>query len=76
MLPKSKSSFSNKTGSWRTFRPAIDNDKCIGCQLCVKLCPEGCIKMADSKAVIDFDYCKGCGLCADQCPMKAIDMKK
>lgn len=80
MLPKLKSSLANKTGSWRTFRPKIDSQKCIGCQTCFKICPEGCIAMiknvAKNLAVVDYDYCKGCGLCAEQCPVKAISMEK
>lgn len=69
-------SLSNKTGSWRTFRPEIDHQKCIGCSLCSKICPEGCITMKEKKAVVDYDYCKGCALCAHECPVKAIEMKE
>ena len=33
----------NKTGSWRTFKPVADKDKCISCGLCYLFCPDGCI---------------------------------
>jgi 2-oxoacid:acceptor oxidoreductase delta subunit (pyruvate/2-ketoisovalerate family) len=76
---KPTSSLNNKTGSWRTSRPETDYDKCIGCSLCAKLCPEGCIKMVKTKKGLkpktDYDYCKGCSLCANECPVKAISMK-
>jgi len=74
---------SNKTGTWRTEKPLTDSAACIGCSLCAKICPEGCIEMnARSendnklKPETDYDYCKGCGLCAHECPVKAIKMAK
>lgn len=73
-------SLNNKTGAWRTSKPITDNNKCIGCKLCAKLCPEGCIEMVKikkkDKPKTDYDYCKGCGLCATECPVKAIKMEK
>jgi len=77
------SSLNNKTGSWRTFKPEVDANLCVGCLLCAKLCPDNCIVMQEKKefankkkAEINYDYCKGCGLCAKECPVKAIKMIK
>jgi pyruvate ferredoxin oxidoreductase delta subunit len=78
---KSGSSASNKTGTWRTYKPVVDHEKCIGCGTCEKVCPEGvCFSTGkkNSKNKIfydnDLDYCKGCGICAEECPVKAIKM--
>ncbi|MCF7860146.1 4Fe-4S binding protein [Patescibacteria group bacterium] len=78
---KPGSALNNKTGDWRTSKPVIDKNICIGCSRCAKLCPDACILMkldkeGKLKAEVDYDYCKGCGLCAAECPVKAILMKR
>ena len=62
----------NKTSSWRNFRPVINGDKCIGCGACWKFCPEATIEPTNPPT-INYDYCKGCGICIEECPVKAID---
>lgn len=76
LIAKPNTSLSNKTGSWRTYRPQVERQVCIGCSTCSKICPEGCIEMEDSKPEINYDYCKGCGLCIKECPVKAINKAK
>lgn len=73
----------NKTGAWRTYKPVVDHEICIGCDTCNKVCPEGvCFPTGqkNSKGRIfydrDLDFCKGCGLCAKECPVKAIRMER
>lgn len=66
----------NKTGSWRTYKPIIDKQKCTKCYLCWKFCPEPSIKIVDEYPEVDYDYCKGCGICANECKAKAIEMIK
>lgn len=80
-VAQAASALENKTGSWRQEYPLVDQDKCIGCSLCAKLCPDSCIYMREAKrgrliAEPDLDYCKGCGICAKECPVKAIRMVK
>jgi len=82
LITSPNSSLANKTGPWRTQKPLTDLQACIGCSLCAKICPEGCIIMAADqkfcgklKPKTDYDYCKGCALCAHECPVKAIKME-
>jgi len=69
------------TGNWKFFKPQIDSEKCIGCGICEKFCPEGVIYLESSKgdkkpkAKIELDFCKGCGICAQVCPQKIIKLK-
>lgn len=63
----------NKTGSWRTFKPILDKDKCINCENCIMFCPEGIINKDHD---IDYDYCKGCGICQNECPVDAIELER
>lgn len=64
-----------KTGSWRVFRPKLDEDKCIKCWRCWIFCPETAIDRNEVPC-IDYDYCKGCGVCATECPVDAISMER
>lgn len=66
-----------RTGSWRVFRPVLDENKCVRCLRCWIFCPESSITRLDDDSVrIDYDYCKGCGICARECPAKAIRMER
>jgi len=64
------------TGSWRTFAPLTDYERCVHCLTCWVLCPDSAIVVKDGKKLgTDFQYCKGCGICATECPADAIQMK-
>lgn len=51
----------------------VDQDKCVGCRMCVKEigCP-GIVNAGNGKVRVDAALCVGCGLCAGICPKKAI----
>jgi pyruvate ferredoxin oxidoreductase delta subunit len=67
----------SKNAGWRTFKPIVTADLCVGCLRCYLVCPDGVImKTDDSKVDIDYDFCKGCGICAHECRVGAITMVK
>ena len=59
------------------FVARIDNDKCIGCRQCMRLCQFGAISYSASnkKAVIDKSKCYGCGICRSVCNKNAISLE-
>ena len=52
--------------------PWVDNNKCIGCGICVKECPIQAISLENRKAVINMKKCIRCKKCHEICPQKAI----
>jgi len=53
----------------------IDEDRCIACANCEKICEYGAIKVEKSVAKADSFLCKGCGTCIAECPAEAIAME-
>ncbi|NQT20598.1 MAG: 4Fe-4S binding protein [Planctomycetes bacterium] len=75
-VPEPGTSLEYETGSWRTYRPVHDAEKCINCLRCWIMCPDSAIQVEDGKVVgIDYKYCKGCGICATECPPKVKAFK-
>ena len=55
----------------------LDFDKCIGCGMCVSVCPHSVFELEEKKAIIkDIDCCMECGACVKNCPVKALSVKK
>lgn len=53
---------------------SVNNDKCIGCGKCEKICFTKAIKMVDGKCTIDDHQCRGCGRCVNECDSDAISI--
>jgi len=56
----------------------FDEEKCVGCRLCVRDCPAHAIRIDEVgekkyKAVLQMDRCIFCGQCADSCHKGAIE---
>lgn len=54
--------------------PVLDEDKCIKCRLCERVCPYFAITF-DKKIIIDAEKCFSCGLCVSKCPKDALNFK-
>ena len=63
------------------YLPHINEEKCIGCGKCAKVCPILTIELKQKRegrgvAEINTDICLGCGVCVRNCPEKAIELKR
>jgi len=53
----------------------LDEDLCIGCGNCVKVCGYDAVEMKKNDiAKINIDNCDGCGLCVQVCPNSALSL--
>ena len=52
----------------------IDNEKCIGCGLCVNDCPNAHLYLENQKAKAAESGCIECGHCFAICPMNAVKL--
>ena len=53
-------------------KPYVEQEKCIGCGNCVKICAHDAPSVTDRKATIDQNKCVGCGRCIGVCPKDAV----
>ncbi|MGL5314996.1 MAG: 4Fe-4S dicluster domain-containing protein [Peptostreptococcaceae bacterium] len=63
-----------------SFIPTINEETCVNCGKCVKVCPIDAISQTienDKKITkIDTDRCLGCGVCVRNCNKKSITLLK
>lgn len=53
-------------------KPFVNQDKCVGCGACVKICAVNAPSIERGKASIDHLKCVGCGRCIGVCPTDAV----
>ena len=54
---------------WAAYRVS---DECIACGICANICPGGCIRLENGKAVHHLENCQACMACVHACPKLAI----
>ena len=62
----------------RKIRKArVNQNSCVACGCCVKVCPFSAIKVVNGIAAhVDTDKCVGCGKCARECPASVIELQE
>ena len=55
--------------------PKLDPQKCVGCGVCVKMCPPKSLKLSGGRPVFDLPHCIRCFCCQEHCPKGAIEPK-
>ncbi|MCJ7803523.1 MAG: 4Fe-4S binding protein [Desulfobacterales bacterium] len=54
----------------------LDQKKCIGCGICLLVCPHAVLSLTNGKIEIaSRDACMECGACARNCPAEALNVR-
>jgi len=55
---------------------ALDQEKCVGCGMCLMVCPQAVLRMHNGHARIENrDQCMECGACSQNCPTEAVTVQ-
>ena len=57
-------------------KPELDSGLCIGCGVCVKMCPPQSLKLVNNRPVFKLNECIRCFCCQEHCPKGAITSRK
>ncbi len=52
----------------------INRDECIGCAVCVEVCPFGSLILDDEGIAVVDETCTACGACLPECPVEALSL--
>jgi len=58
------------------FVAEVDDELCVGCEVCVNRCNMEAISIIDNKSKVNQLRCIGCGACVLTCTSEAISIKK
>jgi NAD-dependent dihydropyrimidine dehydrogenase PreA subunit len=62
--------------AYQTTSLQYDQSACIGCAVCVDVCPHAAFEMRDRLAyLVNAQACMECGACQLNCPVNAILVK-
>lgn len=62
--------------AYQTNTLQYDPSVCIGCGVCVDVCPQGAFEMQDRLAyLVNAQACMECGACQLNCPVNAIHVE-
>jgi len=54
----------------------LDREKCVGCGICLIVCPHEVLSMNNGHAMIqNRDRCMECGACSRNCPSEAVTVQ-
>jgi heterodisulfide reductase subunit A len=72
---KVKTLFSRDTLEREPLVALMDEELCVGCGLCINVCPYGARTLNEEKRVVQVNValCEGCGACAAVCPSGASE---
>ena len=72
-------------------RLVLSEEDCIGCGICVTVCPTNikqekdinfdvdaesrAIAVDNGQAIIDYELCKACGICTKSCPVDSLTIE-
>jgi NAD-dependent dihydropyrimidine dehydrogenase PreA subunit len=64
-------------GKTMAFNPIVDENKCVGCEECVDVCPTEVFEMENEKSVpVNAEECIGCESCVEVCEVDAITVEE
>ena len=59
------------------YIPTVNQEKCVGCEECVNVCPVEVFKMEGEKSVpANAEECVGCESCVEVCEADAITVQE